>query len=591
MGIRMQSSRSPLGWPTALTVSLLALLGPSLAPGHAQTTPPRVVVAGRPYAGMPAAQVLEGHVWGPVAPLVRLWGARLLGPDTGPRLEITTADGRRLVVEAGQPRLRVDDREVALPAAPRLGSGYLYAPLAPLFSALGAHVQEAPGQGLLVAAAVLRDVQFLRGPGGVAVRLVTSAPVNGTVRRLSDPERVYVDLPGLAIDRREGEQYVGAGGVWRLRWSQLDPVSLTARFVLDLREQQAARWVATPDGGRFEVGTLTGDELPFTPERPRVESVALSDQPVGGEQAVIRLSAPAEFTWEPGRRPYGLTFSFPEAVAGPLSSTGAPVALIRGAEVRPSADHGVEVAVRLGWALRCAVTTDATGQEITVSLRRGTLTGKRIVVDPGHGGKDPGAQARGLDEKDINLAVATALVARLTAAGAIAFLTRDSDIYVPLTERPLVATALEADAFVSVHCNAMERPNLNHGTEAYYYTPQSRLLADMLQDSLVAGLRRRDNGVRQRRFAVLWRSQQPCALVELMYLDWDAEGDLLRLPQVQHAAAESLFTALRGYFEGIPLTPEGAWPALQPPLLLATPGSRPPQPAVLNSAPVAGDRK
>jgi N-acetylmuramoyl-L-alanine amidase len=211
--------------------------------------------------------------------------------------------------------------------------------------------------------------------------------------------------------------------------------------------------------------------------------------------------------------------------------------------------------------MRPAVEADRTGREITLTLRRDTLAGKRLVIDPGHGGKDSGAKGCGLQEKDITLLVATDLITKLTEAGALAFLTRDRDVFIPLPERPRLATVLGADAFVSIHCNAGDRPNQGHGTEAYYYTPQSLLLADMLQDSLVAGLGRRDNGVRQRHFAVLWRSPTPSSLVELMYIDCTGEGQLLCRPAVQQAAAQALFEALRAYFEGVQLTPEGEWPA------------------------------
>jgi N-acetylmuramoyl-L-alanine amidase len=84
------------------------------------------------------------------------------------------------------------------------------------------------------------------------------------------------------------------------------------------------------------------------------------------------------------------------------------------------------------------------------------------------------------------------------------------------------------------------------------------MLASVLQQALVEGLERRDNGVRQRRFAVLWRSAKPSALVELMYMNWQSEGDLLRLPKTRERAAQALFTALRWYFEGRPLQPADA---------------------------------
>jgi N-acetylmuramoyl-L-alanine amidase len=502
-------------------------------------------------------------------------------------VEFTTAEGRTVVVEAGDNKLKLEGREIPLPVAPRLGGRYLYAPLSALFTALGARVRESAAQGAFSAAAVLRQVQFLRGQDSVVVRLVTSAPITGSLHRMADPPRVYVDVRGLALDPQEGEHYLGAGGAWRLRWSQIDSGSATARFVVDLCAPRSACWVAAADGGRLEVGTISGAEQVFLPERPRLESVELVNQPGESGRVVVRLSAPAEFSWEITRRPYDLLLSLPDVVAASLTRTAEPNAVIRGVEVRPRGAHGAEVAVRLGWVMRFSMCADPAGREITVVLQRGVLAGKRIVIDPGHGGRDPGAQARGLNEKDINLAVATALAARLGAAGAIVLMTRDSDVYVPLADRPRLATAVGADAFVSVHCNAMERANRNYGTEAYFYTPQSRLLADMLQDSLVAGLGRRDNGVRQRRFAVLWRSQQPCALVELMYLDWDAEGDLLRRPEVQEQAAEALFRAIQGYFEGVALSPEGSWP-VGPPLLMATGGEKKEAGAVLNAAPAMG---
>ncbi len=570
----------------AACISAWLLTAPGGAAGQGQARPARVVIAGRVYTGTPPAQVAEGRVWGPVAPLVALWGGEIVGCATGPRVEFTIRDGRAAVVEAGRSRIRLDGQDVALPVAPRLAGQHLYAPLGALFGALGARVRESAAEGSFAAAARLRQMQFLRGPDSLVVRLVTNAPVSGALHRLDDPPRAYVDLRGLSLDRPEGEQYLGTGEAWRLRWGQNESAA-SARFVVDLRGWRPVRWVPTTEGGRLEVGPVTGAEEPFRPQRPRIQTVEIAERPAESGRVIVRLSGPAQSTWEIARRPYSVILSLPDAVGAPFTQRGEPEGMIREVTVQSGGAAGTQVAIRLGWALRVAVSTDAGEQEITVALERGTLAGKRLVIDPGHGGRDPGAQARGLKEKDINLAVATLLTARLSAAGALAIMTRDSDVYVPLEDRPRLATALGADAFVSVHCNAMERPNRNYGTEAYYYTPQSRLLASMLQDALVGGLGRRDNGVRQRRFAVLWRSQQPCALVELMYLDWDAEGDLLRRPEVQQAAAEALFRAIRGYFEGVPLSEEGTWP-VEPPFLMATGREKPQSGAALNALSAAG---
>ncbi|ACN98993.1 N-acetylmuramoyl-L-alanine amidase AmiC [Sulfurihydrogenibium azorense Az-Fu1] len=92
---------------------------------------------------------------------------------------------------------------------------------------------------------------------------------------------------------------------------------------------------------------------------------------------------------------------------------------------------------------------------------------KVIVIDPGHGGHDPGAMANGLKEKDINLKVALKLKNYLEKDGRFkVYLTRDDDYFVPLYDRTLIALEKKADLFISIHTNASENPNLS-GTYVY----------------------------------------------------------------------------------------------------------------------------
>lgn len=92
---------------------------------------------------------------------------------------------------------------------------------------------------------------------------------------------------------------------------------------------------------------------------------------------------------------------------------------------------------------------------------------KIIVIDPGHGGHDPGAMANGLKEKDINLKVALKLKNYLEKDGRFkVYLTRENDTFVPLYDRTLIALEKKADLFISIHTNASENPNLS-GTYVY----------------------------------------------------------------------------------------------------------------------------
>jgi len=91
----------------------------------------------------------------------------------------------------------------------------------------------------------------------------------------------------------------------------------------------------------------------------------------------------------------------------------------------------------------------------------------RICLDPGHGGKDPGACGPGYREKDIVLATSGLVASELQRRGIQAVTTRSSDVFIELSDRPLIAAKQGADAFVSIHANAIAKPAI-HGIEIFY---------------------------------------------------------------------------------------------------------------------------
>ncbi len=187
---------------------------------------------------------------------------------------------------------------------------------------------------------------------------------------------------------------------------------------------------------------------------------------------------------------------------------------------------------------------------------------RKIVIDPGHGGKDPGASAFGLKEKDIVLQIAKKLAPILAEqTGAEILLTRDTDVFIPLEERTAIANAHAADLFISLHINAHPSQKV-HGLETYYLnlstnaeamrvaafenatsTHQMSDLQDILSDimknskinessrlagyvhnSLCAGIKEmqngkfRDLGVKQAPFYVLIGAQMPAILIEIAFI-------------------------------------------------------------------------
>jgi N-acetylmuramoyl-L-alanine amidase len=221
----------------------------------------------------------------------------------------------------------------------------------------------------------------------------------------------------------------------------------------------------------------------------------------------------------------------------------------------------------------------------------------KVVLDPGHGGKDPGAVgAGGVAEKDVVLEIALQLRERLGADGLDVVLTRDTDVFLPLEERTARANAEQADLFVSIHTNASANPSLS-GIETYYLNntndratirlaemenglrnatgggwperdvslilsdliqsykiEESVALAEHLQKALVTHLDAQgrgvnDLGVKQGPFYVLVGAGMPCVLVEVSFLTHPEEGARLAQRPYQAAIAEGLLRGIRRFVE------------------------------------------
>jgi N-acetylmuramoyl-L-alanine amidase len=148
----------------------------------------------------------------------------------------------------------------------------------------------------------------------------------------------------------------------------------------------------------------------------------------------------------------------------------------------------------------------------------------KVVIDPGHGGPDPGAVGiGGLRETDVVLDVSLQVARLLQARGVQVVMTRTSEVDVDLPPRVSLANSSGADAFVSVHANAlsMARPDVN-GIETFFFEgggSRSRALATALQQQMMAiSAGTPDRGVKTGRFFVIRRTVMPSALVEMGFV-------------------------------------------------------------------------
>jgi len=203
----------------------------------------------------------------------------------------------------------------------------------------------------------------------------------------------------------------------------------------------------------------------------------------------------------------------------------------------------------------------------TATLTEGTPVAEAtIVVDPGHGGTEPGAiSPAGLREADVNLAVSHHLEAALEAAGVSVQLTRPGNYDVNLAPRAEIARALAPRAFVSIHHNAEpDGPSPGPGSETYYQiaSPDSKRLAGLIYEEVVRALAAydltwvadRDAGAKYRPgergdyYAVLRLPQDVVSvLVESAFMSNPAEAALLDRPDVQQVEGEAVARAILRY--------------------------------------------
>ena len=193
-----------------------------------------------------------------------------------------------------------------------------------------------------------------------------------------------------------------------------------------------------------------------------------------------------------------------------------------------------------------------------------------VFLDPGHGGRDPGAVYNGLREKDLNMSIYRKLRSELEKLGYTVLTSRDTDVYVDyVTERSEMVNKTDADVFISIHFNATGVPGANRsGVETYIYEPdpditprinkvahddptrlsESKRLADNIHNSVVSIAGANDRGVHGSNYAVLRETVKPAVLLELGYID-SPEYKKISDDKYQNKLVEGIVTGLRNFYK------------------------------------------
>ncbi len=433
---------------------------------------------------------------------------------------------------------------------------------------------------------VTRDGFFVRTNGG--------EPDKIEVKRSRDRETIDVEIEGIAFapDIANQDVAVNRYGVSQVQFSQAQDISrIRLNVAKDSPDWQASfssvgGLVILPRGTTAaEINDSSGQPsnrpVANTP-LASIEGVELTNRET---QLLIQANRNirATSTWNRSSSTYEITIpnaQLAEAFRGPQLSANSALSQVR---VRQQDARTVVILVKPAENVQVGELNQLNAQTLSLELQRSRVTqppvssipvpapenptvperptpptslpsipNSRIVVmiDPGHGGRDPGAVGiGGLQEKNVILPISRRVAALLEQNGVQAVMTRSDDRFISLRGRTDMASRARADLFVSIHANAisMSRPDVN-GLETYYYSSGLRL-AQTIHRSMLQSTGMRDRGVKRARFYVLRNTSMPAVLVEVGFVTGREDAPKLSDPRFRDQMAEAIARGILQYVQ------------------------------------------
>jgi N-acetylmuramoyl-L-alanine amidase len=464
-------------------------------------------------------------------------------------------------------------QEAELPIACQAIEDVVYIPLSSLEEFLDTRVTARPN-GMVYIEPLIRNVRFEGSARKPRLVIESTAPVSYKAFTLKNPDRYVIDIAGAVLDTPSlTVQHPDLGNV-RLGQFELGPA--ISRIVVPI--SPGVRIAPETWGSR---PTLSWQmDLPKQVARSsdlvEIDDLRL-EQTDKGRRLVISSNSSMRYEWSrlPDGRwaldipqamlktPKGQEFELENGVVRLSQNQPQPNPVVR---VVVDTEPAVEINTSSGENEKQLV-VDILDKELdlTVAVPKGkgsteqaALTGSGLIVlDPGHGGSDPGCinKSLGLNEATVTLDICKRLAQILKSQGWNVIMTRTTDVDVSywrssdkeeLGARVKVANEARADLFLSVHCNASVSPSSN-GTSLHYFKQSDYVFASELQHALLSSTGRANRGLQAQRLYVLSHTRMPAVLVEAAFLTNPTEGALLADPAYRQKIAEGLAQGLRGY--------------------------------------------
>jgi N-acetylmuramoyl-L-alanine amidase len=396
---------------------------------------------------------------------------------------------------------------------------------------------------------------------------------------ITQDTRTLVDLGKpefqLTIDGKTTTQ-TGTGNITVLSPSQLPVVEVTsdAGVARTGASTDFSRLTPLPKGTRAAVTGKDGDwlrldygawinskETRIIPgavvPRTIIRSVGYRNLP-GKTEVVFPLQAPVPFTVQQGDKSLTLTLHNTIAQTDTFRTDNNPIiSRLDWQQVTPSQvqyTFNLKTSQQWGYKLRYQGTSlILTMRHPPIKTGRKPLSGIKVLLDPGHGGKESGATGpEGTLEKDVNLTTSRFIRDNLIKFGATVVMTRDSDVELSLVERQKIIDAEEPTIALSIHYNSLpddgDAENIQ-GFGTFWYNPQAHDLALFLHNYVVEKMKRPSYGVFWNNLALTRPTSSPSVLLELGFMSNPNEIELIVNPEYQKRMARTISDGILQWFK------------------------------------------
>jgi N-acetylmuramoyl-L-alanine amidase len=367
------------------------------------------------------------------------------------------------------------------------------------------------------------------------------------ITRFTEPDRIAIDIPNAKTSKDQQTISVNGKYIKKIRYAMFD--EKTARVVLDVAGQ--VQFKSDIEDGKLVVSidaptvfrnikySNSGDRIGFT-----LKGATLTE---GGENLKKFYTG----YYSDNNTVYTITFPTGKADLDE-GIMYIDDKYLKSIEIKKdSSKNTTSITFNANEKFAYNIFSRSNLNDTAITILKPALPGEKLVViDPGHGGSEPGAESFGTVEKTFNLDISIRLDKLLKQAGIKSYIIREEDAYIGLYERAYIANDLNASLFLSIHNNAYY--SKERGTETLYFPNRtnssgftSKRFAQIIQDNLIDTLKMKDRGLVERpNLVVLKATKMPAALAEIAFMTNKDDFALLQSESFRQKTAEALYKSI-----------------------------------------------